>query len=110
MKKYLYFSLFLNLMLLMAFIITAQSNAINASEVRRIDKARLEDIKSLEILIAGRISKSEVISRLRESTVNPEFFIKNRDDENGIGVSYIFLNFDKKNQLKNIEASSFEGP
>ncbi|MEZ5690996.1 MAG: hypothetical protein R3D71_04950 [Rickettsiales bacterium] len=108
MQRYsLVLSIILNIILITITIILNQSNNLSYKNTLYIDKQRLDDIKILEKIIDGKVSKQETI-RILESNFNKgDFFYKN--EENGIGIGNIFLIFDENNLLSKIESNSFEG-
>lgn len=105
-KKLFITSLTFNVILLILIWLLSNSNSLNAKYAAYIDATRLSDIQILEKLLTDRISHEETLFILKNNQI--EFFDK--PTENGVGAGSLFLVFDPKGRLKNVEAHSFEGP
>ncbi len=106
-KIVLIFSLLTNVVLIALFWNANKNFEVARTENQRLDQARLEDIKNLEMLFQDTISKEEIFSILKSKFKNDEWFDKL--DEHGIGFKGLFLIFDEAQNLKQIQVNSMQG-
>lgn len=108
MKTTLLVSVSANLIIGVMLYLAVDSNSANARLFSFCDESYLDDVSKLEVLLKGRLSKDEALSLIESSFAEDEYFRK--PAENGLGLGRLFLVFDDKGQLKQIDAYSFEGP
>lgn len=114
MKKQLfYFSVALNVVLLVAAVILFCEARYEEHKRKFIDEVRVQDTKIFEHLLLGRLSKQQATQTLESYFGNEaqstNWFVKPED--HGIGAGSFFMLFDDKGQLSKVEINdSFDGP
>ena len=109
-KQLFYFSVALNVVLLVLAVILFYSARVTEQERTFIDEARIKDTKIFEQLLLGRLSKQHATKTLEsyfgKDAPATDWFA----NSDGIGAGSFFMIFDDKGQLSKVEINSFDGP
>lgn len=106
MKKYLIFSILLNIFFLGMWRWSSWETNVERKERMRVDKLRVEDFKVLEHLLVDRIDKKGTLEIFKAKLKADDYFEK--PSESGIGAGTMFLVFGENDVLKKIEITSFD--